>query len=90
MLGKERAAYENTVLVLVPCKAIHTVGMSYAIDVAFVDRWGTVIRSERAVGPGVRLMTSKGSVMVFERPAAPERVWYKNGEKLDTNLARRQ
>jgi uncharacterized membrane protein (UPF0127 family) len=33
--------------VLVPCKWIHTVGMRLDLDVAYVDREGTVIKTER-------------------------------------------
>lgn len=34
-----------------PCNAIHTVGMRYPIDVAFLDRSGVVLRVVEALRP---------------------------------------
>ena len=34
-------------LVIEPCNWVHTIGMKFAIDVAFVDRNGTVIKTQR-------------------------------------------
>lgn len=39
-------------LLLAPCRAIHTVGMSRAIDVVFVDRDGVVLELRRGLGAG--------------------------------------
>ncbi len=44
-LGDDRA------LILAPCSSIHTFFMQFAIDVAFVDREGQVLRVRKAVGP---------------------------------------
>lgn len=51
------------------CSSIHTVGMRYAIDVAFVTRGGEVLRSRRAVPPG-RLVSAPGAFYAFERPTS--------------------
>ncbi|WP_343928249.1 DUF192 domain-containing protein [Pigmentiphaga daeguensis] len=37
---------------IVPCRAVHTVGMSWPIDVVFVDRRGRVLRIVSALRPG--------------------------------------
>jgi uncharacterized protein len=37
---------------LIPCRAVHTVGMRVPIDVAFVARDGTVLRVLSALAPG--------------------------------------
>lgn len=61
------------VLVLAPCKSVHTIGMHYALDIAFVSRQGMVLRSERNVKPG-RLLSCRKAALVLERPhdrAAP-------------------
>ncbi len=55
------------VLVLAPCKSVHTIGMRYALDIAFVNRHGTVLRSERNVKPG-RLLSCRKASFVLERP----------------------
>jgi uncharacterized membrane protein (UPF0127 family) len=41
----------STALVLSPCFSIHTVNMRFAIDVAFVDRGGVVVRILRDMRP---------------------------------------
>ena len=41
----------DEVLVITPCAAIHTIGMRFAIDVAFVGRAGRILRVDRAVRP---------------------------------------
>lgn len=38
-------------ILLAPCKAIHTMGMSFPIDVLFLDRGGKVLASLRGVQP---------------------------------------
>lgn len=39
-------------LLIRPCRAIHTLGMRFAIDVRFYDRRGTCVREVRQVPPG--------------------------------------
>ncbi len=54
---------------LVRCSSIHTWGMRYAIDVAFVTRGGRVLKSRKGVVPR-RMVSAFGSYYVFERPAS--------------------
>lgn len=58
-------------VMLCRCESIHTFGMKYAIDVAFVRRDGYVLLSKRSLGP-CRLLTAYGSYYVLERPASQE------------------
>ncbi len=37
---------------IVPCNAIHTLGMRFAIDARFYDRHGRLVRECRALQPG--------------------------------------
>lgn len=63
----------SRVLVLAPCKSVHTIGMRYALDIAFVSRQGMVLRSERNMKPG-HLLSCRKATFVLERPhdrAAP-------------------
>jgi uncharacterized protein len=39
-------------LLIVPCNSIHTFGMRFAIDVAFLDRRGRVLKLAAQVAPG--------------------------------------
>jgi len=56
-------------VLLVGCSSIHTFGMSYPIDVAFVDGAGRVVLARRALDPG-RLLGCRGARHAMERPAA--------------------
>jgi len=46
-----RQARSDEGLWLVPCRAVHTVGMRFPIDVVFMDRQGRAVRIETAVAP---------------------------------------
>ena len=52
---------------LVGCTSIHTFGMRYRIDVAFVGRSGQVLDVYRSVSPG-RLLSHERAWIVLERP----------------------
>jgi uncharacterized protein len=41
----------GTGLLLMRCRAVHTLGMRHPIDVAFVDRAGVVLSFRNALGP---------------------------------------
>lgn len=54
---------------LIPrCSSVHTFGMRFALDVAFLDRHGNTIRLDRAVAPG-RVVRCRGAAAVLERRA---------------------
>lgn len=65
---------------LVRCASIHTWGMGYRIDVAFVDESGLVMEVWRAVVPG-RVITVRGAWVTLERPAL-EGPWLARGERV--------
>lgn len=77
LLGKDP---RRDVLLLAPCHDVHTVGMKYPIDIAFVDERGRVMESHRDVAPGRRLRCGKASA-VLERKAC-KYPWYQAGEIL--------
>lgn len=78
----------DDVMVLLPCNDIHTVGMAYAIDVAFLDATGSVMRSVRDVLPNKRVRES-GAVAVLERRAIPREVWFEEGDCVSMGQYRR-
>lgn len=51
---------------LVPCRDIHTFGMRYPLDVAFISKDGHVLEVHRNV-EGRRRIKRKGAAMVAER-----------------------
>jgi len=52
-------------LLLRPCSSIHTFGMRFAIDVAFADADGRVLRRIEGLPPW-RLRRARGSAVVLE------------------------
>ena len=76
------------VMVLVPCRDIHTIGMRQNLDVAFVDAAGIVLESRRCLPPRSR-MRNKGACLVVERfsNASP---WYQEGDRVILSFARKE
>ncbi len=50
LLGRSGLSADSA-LILAPCSSIHTLFMRFAIDVAFVDRSGRIVRARRALKP---------------------------------------
>ena len=67
-------------VVLLDCDAIHTFGMRYRIDVAFVERGGLVLGAWNSVPPG-RHLRCKGAWAALERPHERGR-WLARGEHI--------
>ena len=55
-------------LLILDCRSVHTFGMRFRIDVAFLDGAGHAIRVARAVPPR-RVLFSRASFAVLETPA---------------------
>ena len=73
------ASRAGTVL-LNPCRSIHTFGMPYAIDVAFLSKEGKVVLVKRGVPPKT-VLTCRAACSVLERPAS-EASWPVEGEDI--------
>ena len=58
----------NHALLLARCRSIHTLGMRFAIDVAFLDAHGRVVAVEPALPPR-RVVGEFGAEAVLETPA---------------------
>lgn len=48
---KPLASEAKQALWLVPCGSVHTIGMTYPIDLVFLDKSGSVIRCDQNVPP---------------------------------------
>jgi hypothetical protein len=53
---------------IVPCDSIHTVGMSFSIDVAFLDENGMVLETVSDLQPGMRRIGCDRAVSALELP----------------------
>ena len=67
-------------VMLVRCGSIHTFGMTYPIDVAFLGELGEVLSVRRSVAPR-ELCSCIDAACVIERPAR-EGEWLAEGEHL--------
>lgn len=60
------ALKENECIVLHPCRSIHTFGMTYSIDILFLDMFGCVVDYKLNVTPSRLYVASVGSVTAIE------------------------
>lgn len=67
-------------VLLARCGSIHTLGMRYALDVAFVGERGEVLGVRRGLGPGA-LASQPGARCTVERPAR-DGPWLEEGDRL--------
>lgn len=67
-------------VLLARCGSVHTFGMRYPIDVAFLGERGEVLRVRRSLGPG-SVCSCPGSECVAERPSG-EGEWLEEGEHM--------
>ena len=67
-------------VLLVRCGSVHTFGMRYSLDVAFVGERGEVLLVCRDLDPG-RVCAHRRARCVIERPAR-EGEWLEEGEHL--------
>lgn len=56
-------------MIIKPCRSVHTIGMKFAIDVAFVDRHNRICHLVENMGPCKVSPTIKRSSYVIESPA---------------------
>jgi uncharacterized membrane protein (UPF0127 family) len=63
-----RCPDQRTAYLLRNCSAVHTVGMTYAIDVVFCDAQGRIMRVVRGLRP-FRLAHHPGAALVWEMRA---------------------
>ena len=67
-----RSAVEGA-FVLSPCRAVHTLGMRFAIDVAFLDGEGTVLKVVRMARHRIGVPVWKARMVVEAAAGAFER-----------------
>lgn len=56
-------------LLIRPCRAVHTIGLRYPIDVAFLDDGGTVVATYAALKPNRRTPWHRDAAWALELPA---------------------
>jgi len=86
LLLDEEVPADDEVLLLAPCRDIHTVGMRYPLDVAFLDESGVVRMTYEGLEPGRRLFCEE-AIVVLERPSHPGGSWFSVGQRLELACA---
>lgn len=74
--------------VLVPCHDVHTFGMNYPLDIAFIDESGTVLEVHKNVGVRRRIRNSRAA-MVAER-FSKEGDWLNVGDTIRLGINKRE
>lgn len=67
-------------VLLTKCRSIHSYGMRYALDVAFVGEQGEVLLVKRHFAPR-QFLSCKQAICVLERPAR-QKAWFKTGDHV--------
>ncbi|HSM62214.1 MAG TPA: DUF192 domain-containing protein [Longimicrobiales bacterium] len=56
-------------ILLAPCRSVHTLGMRFPIDVAFLDAHGLVVSTSPALSPGRMARGGQGARATLELPS---------------------
>jgi uncharacterized membrane protein (UPF0127 family) len=83
LLGTDARLVAGEPVVFPRCRSVHTLGMSYPIDVAFLDDSGRVLLSRRHMPP-MSVVGCPGAAMAIERPSSGA-AWPVCGETLDVS-----
>jgi uncharacterized membrane protein (UPF0127 family) len=83
LLGTDARLVAGESVAFPRCRSVHTFGMSYPIDVAFLDGSGRVLLSRRHMPP-MSVAGCPGAAMAIERPSSGA-AWPVCGETLDVS-----
>ena len=82
--GLLKTGRHSQAVVLKDCASVHTFGMRYALDLAFIGYDGLVLRVCRDVKPG-RLRFHSGTSCVVERPSTTGN-WLVAGQRIELRI----
>lgn len=86
LLGRDELSAEEGLWIL-PCEAVHTFGMRFAIDLIYLDRWNRVKKTRSHVRP-FRLSACLSAHSVIELASgAISRTQTRPGDKLEFSAA---
>ncbi|MDR0500963.1 MAG: DUF192 domain-containing protein [Coriobacteriales bacterium] len=76
------------ILMLVPCRSVHTLGMRQSLDIALLDKRMQVLRSYRKV-KGIKVFGHPKATAVLERRAS-DAPWFRGGDTLSISAKTRR
>ncbi len=68
LLGR-RELPDGSGLLLVPCSSVHTMGMRFPLDLAFLDGAGRILQTRPDLSPGRLAVGGRGAKAALELPA---------------------
>jgi len=86
LLGRDGLP-EGTLMYIIPCNSIHTLGMRFAIDLLFVDSGMDAVRVERNVSPGRVVFGGRRAKGVFEAASGWLPEWVACGTRVSLERA---
>ena len=76
---------DDVVRILVPCHDVHTFGMRYPLDIAFISKEGDVLEVHREVSCRHRIKNSKAAMVAERFSKAGE--WLQPGDVIRLGIA---
>lgn len=77
LLGTKRGDASVPTVLLSPCSSIHTWGMKYDLNLAFLDKQGNVLCTKLSIKP-CHMVWIRGTHQILERPSS-EASWLETG-----------
>lgn len=84
MLGLHELSVRGVEFVLHRCGSVHTFGMRYPIDIAFVDRFGLVVAVKRSMPPSRVVIGGYRAYSTIERVSSGEE-WLERNDYYPIN-----
>jgi uncharacterized protein len=72
----------HTAFLLKPCSSVHTMGMTYAIDIVFCDASGTILRIQPDVRPWRIVRHSEADTVWELRAGVTESLGWQEGDRI--------
>jgi len=84
LIGRKKLKADQG-LMLTPCSSVHTIGMTYPLDVVFIDKAGTVLKCVSNIKPFRMAMAKKARHTLELAPGQIAKLGIKKGDNLSWN-----
>ncbi|NTZ88888.1 DUF192 domain-containing protein [Burkholderia metallica] len=86
LLGR-RMLDKSEGMLIIPCRSVHTIGMTYAIDVVFLDSLNTVVSARIALDPCRCAMDSRACAVLELAPGTIARLGIGVGDTVAMEMS---
>lgn len=84
LIGRKKLKADQG-LMLTPCSSVHTIGMTYPLDLVFLDKSGTVLKCVNGIKPFRLAMAKKARHTLELAPGQIAKLGIKQGDTLSWN-----